>query len=143
MTDIQAPPEAAPSALSASPAAPVGAGGKTCAVGAGVLASVCCGNGIVTVLATVAGATGVVGFATHWMGMQGLTLLSVAVAVLIVLAAAALGTRRARAGLPDEQRRQVYLQATGRLAVWALGGYALYFVVVNAVLTVVGFKLAK
>ena len=91
-------------------------------------------------MATAVGATGVALFFRSWISMQGLTLISVAVAIALVLGVAAVVTRRARPGLAPADRRQVYGRALTRLAGWALAGYVAYFIVVNMVLDLVGFK---
>lgn len=113
---------------------------KSCAVGGGIIGSVCCGHGLVSLVATVAGATGVMAFVGSWGAMQGLTLISFAFTVSVVLLLALAVTRRARAGLAPAERRRVYGRSTARLGGWMLGGYFFMFVVVNAIAGLAGFK---
>jgi hypothetical protein len=105
-----------------------------------VLASVCCGGGLLAVIATVLGAGGVVAFLRSWVEMQGVTLISTALAIGLVFALAAYVTRRAAAGVPAPETRGMYRRTLYRLAGWALGGYVAYFIVVNMVLSLFGFE---
>lgn len=113
---------------------------KTCAVGAGVMSSVYCGTGVVAAVAAAVGAGGVLAFTKSWVQMQGLTLVSAAFAIAVVLGLAAWVTRRARASVPAGARLRIYQRSLVRLAAWALGGYAVYFVLVNMILGLLGFK---
>ena len=117
-------------------------GAKAAAVGGGVIASVCCGNGLIAVIATVFGAGGVVAFLNSWVSMQGVTLISTGFAMLLVAGIAAWVTRRARAGLSAVDGRRVYGRTLYRLAAWGLGGYIAYFIIVNALLSLFGFEYA-
>jgi hypothetical protein len=72
--------------------------------------------------------------------MQGVTLLSAAFAIVLVLGLAGYLTRHARAGMSAPDSRRVFGRALFRLAGWALAGYAAYFIVVNMVLELVGFE---
>ncbi len=116
--------------------------GKLAAAGGGVIASVCCGQGLIAVLATVFGAGSVVAFTTTWVRMQGVTLISAALAIGLVLAIAGRVTRHTRTELAPQDSRRVYGRALFRLTGWALAGYVAYFIVVNAVLSLVGFEYA-
>lgn len=141
MATVQTRPEpkAAPATQSLEEAQ-LGWSGKTCAAGAGVVGAVCCGGGAAAVAATAVGALGAVGFMRTWFSMQGLTLISASFAVLVVLGLTLLVTRRARAGLPPEGRRRVYLRSLTSLGGWALAGYFAWVVIGGIVLQLIGFK---
>lgn len=134
------PPEAPSNQVLDEPR--IGTGSKACAVGAGVLGSVCCGGGLAAVIATAIGAGGAVSFMRTWGNMQGVTLISTGLAIALVLALSWFVTRRARADLAPEAGRQVFGQALFRLAAWALAGYFVYFIVINALLSLAGFEYA-
>ena len=119
---------------------PLPAACKAAAAGGGVLASVCCGGGLLAVIATVVGAGGTVAFLRSWVEMQGVTLVSTALAIALVLGLAAYVTRRATAGMPAAETSGMYRRSLYRLAGWALVGYVAYFIVVNMVLGLVGFE---
>ena len=95
------------------------------------------------VAATAIGAIGAVGFMRSWANMQGITLISTLVAILLVVALAWWLTRRARAELPRQQYRRVFRRSLFRLSAWALGGYMAYMVVVTAILSLVGFEYPR
>lgn len=118
-------------------------GTKSCAVGAGVIGAVCCGGGLAAVMATSVGAIGAATFMRTWANMQGITLISSAVAVLAVFGLALLTTRRARAGLALADRRRVYRRALVRLTVWALAGYFAWVIIAGSVLALIGFDYPK
>ncbi len=120
----------------------IGGSSKACAAGAGVLGSVCCGGGLAAVIATGVGAGGAVTFMRTWGSMQGVTLISTGLAILVVLALGWFGTREVRAGLPAEAGRQVFGRALFQLCAWALAGYVVYFIGVNTLLSLVGFTYA-
>lgn len=113
---------------------------KSCAVGSGIIGSVCCGHGLVAMIATAAGATGVAAFVESWGLMQGLTLISFAFTVSVMLLLTLAVTRRARAGLAPAERRRVYGRSMARLGGWMLGGYFFMFVIVSAIAGLAGFK---
>lgn len=117
--------------------------GRACSVGAGVAGSVCCGGGIVAAVATGLGAAGVVGFTRSWGGMQGLTLLSAFFAIALVVGVALFTTRHARRELPRDAYPAVLRRSLFRIGSWALAGYAVYFIGVNAVLNAAGFQYLK
>lgn len=116
---------------------------KVAAVGGGVIASVCCGTGLIAVIATLFGAGSVVAFLTTWVDMQGVTLISTAFVIALVLGLTAWVTRRARAALSSEDGRRVFGRTLYRLAAWALAGYIVYFIIVNMLLTLFGFEYAN
>ncbi len=118
----------------------IGAGSKACAVGAGVIGSVCCGGGPAAVIATWMGAVGAVTFMRTWSNMQGVTLISTGFAILLVLALSWFVTRRARVSLAPDAARRVFGRALFVLAAWGLAGYFIYFVVINVILDIAGFE---
>jgi hypothetical protein len=141
MVQMNVQPDSQPQSIAPGleePAIPLG--GKLAAAGGGVIASVCCGKGLIAVLATVLGAGSVVAFTTSWVKMQGVTLVSAAFAIGLVLAIAAHLTRSAREGMGSVDARRVYGRTLLRLTGWALGGYVVYFIGFNMVLSLVGFE---
>ncbi len=95
------------------------------------------------VAATAIGAVGAVGFMRSWANMQGITLISTLIAILLVVALAWWLTRRARAELPRQQYRRVFRRSLFRLSAWALGGYMAYMGIVTAILSLVGFEYPR
>lgn len=88
------------------------------------------------VVATAVGAVGAAGFMRSWANMQGVTLISTLVAIVLVVALAWFVTRRSRAGLPPDGARRVFRRSLFRLSGWALAGYMAYMVIISAVLGV-------
>lgn len=74
----------------------IGGAAKACAAGAGVIGSVCCGAGPTAVIASALGAGGAVSFMLSWGNMQGVTLISTGIALLVVLSLSWLVTRGVR-----------------------------------------------
>lgn len=143
MSQTQAQPGPQPAASPQTLDEPhIGGSAKACAAGAGVIGSVCCGGGLAAVTATGMGAVGAVTFMRSWGNMQGVTLISTTVAILMVVGLSWFITRRARVGLPAEAGRRVFGRAFFRLAAWALAGYFVYFILVNMILSMVGFEYA-
>lgn len=140
-TRVQPQPQQAPSTQVLDEPR-IGGGSKACAAGAGVLGSVCCGGGLAAVIATSIGAGGAVSFMRTWGNMQGVTLISTGLAIVLVLALSWFVTRRARAGLAPAAGRHVFGRALFQLAAWALAGYFVYFIVINALLSLAGFEYA-
>ncbi len=136
--DPRSSPQAAPETRTLIQEARVPNSAKACAVAGGVIGSVCCGTGVVALIATIIGSASLANW-TLWGGMQGLTLMSTGVVLLLVLGLAALVTRQARAGLAGSDGRRVYMRALSRLAAWGLVGYAAYFIIVNMILQIAGF----
>ncbi len=100
-------------------------------------------GGLAAVVATAIGAVGAVGFMRSWANMQGITLISTLVAILLVIGLAWFVTRRARAELPRQQYRRVFRRSLFRLSAWALAGYMAYMVIVTAILSLVGFDYLR
>lgn len=75
--------------------------------------------------------------------MQGLTLVSDVVVVLIVLSLAWWQTRSFRTYLAPKDYRRVYGRSIYRLAVWTLAGYMFYMVFSPVVMALVGFQYLK
>ncbi|MPY79825.1 MAG: hypothetical protein GEV04_15425 [Actinophytocola sp.] len=109
----------------------------------GMLGAVCCGGGLVAAGAMVFGATGAAVFMRTWAEMQGITLIFSTLAVLVILALAALVSRGARAGLSAEDARRVYGRTVLVLGAWALSGYFAFYIIVDSVLTLIGFEYPK
>ncbi|SFB56968.1 hypothetical protein SAMN05216266_12083 [Amycolatopsis marina] len=122
---------------------PPASGSKICAAGAGLLGAVCCGGGLIAVGATVIGATGAAVFMRSWVDMQGITLIASTLAILAVLALAAVVSRRARAGLAQDEARYLYGRTVLVLGAWALGGYFAFYIIAGSVLTLIGFEYPK
>lgn len=78
-----------------------------------------------------------------WANMQGITLISTLVAILLVIALAWWVTRRQRAELPRPQYRRVFRRSLFRLSAWALAGYMIYMVIITMILSLVGFEFPR
>lgn len=78
-----------------------------------------------------------------WANMQGITLLSTLLAILLIVGLAWWLTRRARAELPRREYRRVFRRSLFRLSAWALAGYMAYMVVVTAILSLIGFDYPR
>lgn len=72
--------------------------------------------------------------------MQGLTLLSTLLAILLVVGLAWWLTRRQRRELPPEGYRHVFRRSLFRLSAWALAGYMAYMVVISGIISALGFQ---
>lgn len=75
--------------------------------------------------------------------MQGVTLISDVLAILLVLALAWWQTRRFRTHLPLADYRRIFGRSLFRLSAWALGGYMAFMVFSSIVLRLVGFQYPK
>ncbi len=95
------------------------------------------------VVATATGAVGAAVFMRSWANMQGITLISTLVGILLVVGLAWWLTRRCRASLPRQQYRRVFRRTLFRLSAWALAGYMAYMVIVTTILSLVGFELPR
>jgi Ca2+/Na+ antiporter len=76
----------------------------------------------------------------NWGNMQGVTLISTALAIALIVWLARFVTRHERAALPADAYRHVFRRSLFRLSAWALAGYMAYMVVVSMVLNLIGFQ---
>lgn len=95
------------------------------------------------VAATLLGSVAAVKFMRSWGNMQGVTMISNAVAILLVVALAAWQVWPLRRTVPSAHFRRLFARSLYRLSAWALAGYMAYMVIGSMILTVTGFEYPK
>ncbi len=94
------------------------------------------------VAATMAGSAAAVAWMRSFVAMQGFTLISDVVAILLVVGLAWWQTRRFRPWMAPTDYRGLFQRSLLRLSAWALAGYMAYMAVLDPLLRVVGFHYA-